>query len=219
MTIKAKTKGKKAGSSVPPAKKSKVMVMQESDLLSSDENSDFSDSSDSSDSSEDQFDSGAEQEFDQSQEEDSEVSSDSYETVDASKKQKNNGSESFAKAMSAILDSKVKAHDRKNPILIRSKKTAKELESAKLEAKARRALNAEKKISLDKDRVTNLIPEENATHILEQERKLRKIAQRGVVQLFNAIQAAHNVGAEKSKQHILGLTKKDEQGRYTKSKI
>jgi hypothetical protein len=119
--------------------------------------------------------------------------------------------------MSAILDSKVKAHDRKNPILIRSKKSAKELESAKLEAKARRALNSEKRALLDKDRKINLIPEENATQALEHEKKLRKIAQRGVVQLFNAIQAAQSTGAEQSKQHVLGLTKKEEQGKFTVS--
>lgn len=102
------------------------------------------------------------------------------------------GSESFSRAITAILGSKIKAHDVADPILIRNKKPAKELEEKKLEAKAKRALAAEKKNSREKDHIKSVIPEdETKLHAyLEHEKVLKKTAQKGVVKLFNAIRAA-----------------------------
>ena len=137
-------------------------------------------------------------EFDGSAEESSEEESEEEEEEEEDKQDKHvdkkskSDSEAFSKAMTAILGSKVKAHDRKDPILVRSKKTAKDIESSRLEAKAKRALAAEKKSGLDKDRIKTLYSadSENLQELLEHEKRLKKTAQRGVVKLFNAIQAS-----------------------------
>lgn len=123
---------------------------------------------------------------------------------------KKNQKESFSKAINAILNSKVKAHDRDDPILVRSKKTAKEIEATKLEMKAKRAINMEKRLLKDKDRVRDILPksEENAREVLEHEKKLKQIAQKGVVRLFNAIQAAQ---AKPGDKKSVGVTKQQEQ--------
>jgi hypothetical protein len=128
------------------------------------------------------------------------------------KKVADDGSSSFASAVNAILGSKLKAYDRKDPILARSKVTIKKAESEKLEAKARRELLAEKKIVYDKDRVRDLLPKEdsNARAILEHEKKLKKIAQRGVVRLFNVIMTTQSkTNAEVSQTKVLDGGKKE----------
>ncbi|SCU83956.1 LAFA_0D07030g1_1 [Lachancea sp. 'fantastica'] len=107
----------------------------------------------------------------------------------------NDGSSDFSTAINAILGSHLKAHDRKDPIMARKKSTAKKLESDKLEAKAKRAMLVEKKKLLNKTRTKDIIPTVSAEadsgveirEVLEKERRLRKIAQKGVVKLFNAI--------------------------------
>lgn len=65
--------------------------------------------------------------------------------------------EDFSTAMTAILSSHLKAHDRKDPVLVRSRGIVKEIERSKLEAKARRALKAEKKTKMDRERVIDPI--------------------------------------------------------------
>jgi hypothetical protein len=128
------------------------------------------------------------------------------------KKAADDGSSSFASAVNAILGSKLKAYDRKDPILARSKVTIKKAESEKLEAKARRELLAEKKIVYDKDRVRDLLPKEdsNARSILEHEKKMKKIAQRGVVRLFNVIMTTQSkTNAEVSQTKVLDGGKKE----------
>lgn len=222
------------GSLKRSAKRAKVSIEREEKVRKREIDSDSKSTSESgSESDSDQNESQSDQiedddfEFDDDNEEesedvgesakdsdDSESDSSVYDLPSKSKRKPDNAG--FSKAMSAILDSKIKAHDRKNPILVRSKKTAKDLESAKLEAKARKALNAEKRALLNKDRQTNLIPEDNAAQALEHEKTLRKIAQRGVVQLFNAIQAAQSTTVDKSKGHVIGLAKKEEQGECQK---
>ncbi|SCU80053.1 LADA_0B04786g1_1 [Lachancea dasiensis] len=105
------------------------------------------------------------------------------------------GSAGFSSALNAILGSHLKAHDRKDPIMARKKVTAKKLENDKLEQKAKRAMLAEKKKLLNKTRTKDIIPSVSAENesgteireVLEKERRLRKIAQKGVVKLFNAI--------------------------------
>ena len=112
------------------------------------------------------------------------------------KKQKmaknDDGSEQFSSAMSAILGSHLKQYDRIDPIMARQKKALEQIEQDKLDEKARKLLSREKKKFLTKSRKSELIPE-NITEdntvqkLLEQEKKLKKIAQKGVVRLFNVI--------------------------------
>ncbi|KAF0345967.1 Rrp15p-domain-containing protein [Gigaspora margarita] len=79
----------------------------------------------------------------------------------------------FAAAINKILSSSVKPADRNIPILSRSKGIERRIDDAKLEYRARKAINIEKKKLADKDRI-----KEDFTAI-ETERRLRKIATRG----------------------------------------
>ncbi|KAK9343827.1 Rrp15p-domain-containing protein [Lipomyces starkeyi] len=112
------------------------------------------------------------------------------------KQKKRTDPEAFSSAMTAILSSHLKAHDRKDPVLVRSKQTAKAIEESKLEAKARRELRLEKKQFLDKERIKDVItgiregetPNPDAVQMTtERERMLKKTAKRGVVKLFNTV--------------------------------
>lgn len=98
-------------------------------------------------------------------------------------------SENFSNAMNALLDTHLKAYDRKDPILVRSKKDLKKFDDDKLEQKAKKILLNEKKKKLTANRIKNLLPtnESTAREILQHEKILRKTAQRGVIKLFNAI--------------------------------
>lgn len=167
-------------------------------------------SEDDEDSNDDMVD-----EFDEDDMEDSEDEEEEEEegAVDDHKAKKAKKDEAFGKAFSAIMGSSIKAHAKENPILIRSKKSAKELEDSKLEAKARRLIKMEKKKAAEKDRVKQLVPldqPEKAREILEQEKKLKKIAQRGAIRMFNAILASQSGARAASEQSILGGKKREE---------
>lgn len=104
----------------------------------------------------------------------------------------------FASAMTSILDSRVKAHDRENPIMIRNRRKAREIEESKLEAKAKRELRKEKISQQDRAHVTDLVSKDSdvAGKQLQHEKILRKTAQRGVIRLFNAINASQNAAGD-----------------------
>jgi hypothetical protein len=122
-------------------------------------------------------------------------------------------SEKFANAMNALLDTRLKAYDRKDPILARSKRELKKFEDDKLEQKAKRLLLAEKKKKLTANRVKDLLPTDEtiARQVLQHERQLKKTAQRGVIKLFNAILMTQtSTEAEMSNESGLGQTKKKE---------
>ncbi|KAK3826224.1 MAG: Rrp15p-domain-containing protein [Linnemannia elongata] len=89
----------------------------------------------------------------------------------------------MAEAMSKILGSSLRKADASTPILARSRGAERKIEEEKLEAKARKAISNEKKRLANRDRVK---PDYTG---MEYEKKLRKVATRGVVQLFNAIKA------------------------------
>ncbi|AGO11933.1 AaceriAGR252Cp [[Ashbya] aceris (nom. inval.)] len=114
----------------------------------------------------------------------------------ASMPKHSDGAEGFSSALTNILSSHLKAYDRSNPILARNKKVLRQNEADKLELKAKKALLAEKKQRLTKTRKRDILPvaaaDDDAELIratLEKERRLRKVAQKGVVKLFNAILA------------------------------
>ncbi|CAG8725876.1 68_t:CDS:2, partial [Funneliformis mosseae] len=103
------------------------------------------------------------------------------------KKQSKNTTTSFAETMNKLLTATAEPHCQESPILSRSKDIERRINEAKLEYRARRAINMEKKKLASKDRVkTNLTS-------IDYERKLRKLATRGVVQLFNAIRKSQKV--------------------------
>lgn len=132
------------------------------------------------------------------------------------KKKKNldDGSESFSSAFNAIVGSRLKAYNRKDPILAKNKTTLKKLESDKLEAKAKRLILSEKKQAHDKHRVKNLLPSANEPEkvrlIIQNERQLKKVAQKGVVRLFNAVLSTQIKTNQEIGKEQVGQTKKEE---------
>ncbi|KAL0084067.1 Rrp15p-domain-containing protein [Phycomyces blakesleeanus] len=95
--------------------------------------------------------------------------------------------EAFAEAMKNILGSTLKAADKKQPILARSKGTERKIEDERLDHKARKVLSAEKRALKAQGRV---VPDFTN---MEYEKALRKVATRGVVKLFNAINTQQKV--------------------------
>jgi fusion and transport protein UGO1 len=137
----------------------------------------------------------------------------------ASQKRKRNDPTIFATSISKILDSKLTTTKRADPVLSRSKaatEASQDLAESRLEAKARRKLREDKRSAMEKGRVRDVLGLESAEvstgEIAEHERKLRKMAQRGVVKLFNAVRAAQVKGEEAARavgsidtdKHIIG---------------
>jgi mitochondrial fusion and transport protein UGO1 len=140
------------------------------------------------------------------------TSDDEGEEGSTRKKTKRRDPEVFANSLAAILSSKLPTSKRQDPVLARSKDAEEayhEINEGRLETKAKRKLQEEKRRAKERGRVKNVLlgergaeaaldpehPEANdstlsAADIAEQERRLRKTAQRGVVKLFNAVRAA-----------------------------
>ncbi|OKL64382.1 hypothetical protein UA08_00347 [Talaromyces atroroseus] len=107
----------------------------------------------------------------------------------------------FSTSMSKILSTKLPTSARADPVLSRSKAVAQasfDLANERLEQRARSRLRAEKKEEQDRGRVRDVLGIERgeAGQTAEEEKRLRKIAQRGVVKLFNAVRAAQVRGEE-----------------------
>ncbi|KAK5105861.1 hypothetical protein LTR62_001948 [Meristemomyces frigidus] len=141
-------------------------------------------------------------------------------------KKKRNDPTAFATSITKILDTKLTSQKRPDPILSRSTTAAqanRELTESKLDAKARAQIRAEKKASLSKGRITDILglaPESSGIEtgkVLEEEKKLKKTAQRGVVKLFNAVRAAQVKGEEAAKQAraegVVGMGQREERVR------
>ena len=144
---------------------------------------------------------------------DSEIEGSDDESLGASssnldrKPRKRNDPTAFATSISRILNSKLTASKRVDPVLSRSKEasdTAKDLAESRLEAKAKRKLREEKKTLLDRSHVTDVLGLESTEmltgEVAELERSLKKTAQRGVVKLFNAVRAAQVKGEEAARE-------------------
>jgi hypothetical protein len=142
-----------------------------------------------------------EEEEDAAEDEDGEDETDAEDDATSAKKRKKNDPEAFATAMQKILGAGLTVSNRKNPILARSVESKKLDEAAaeeRLELKARKQIAHERKAALDKNHkeAPNAAETEaEAARVIEKERQLRKVAQRGVVRLFNAIRVAQNAGA------------------------
>ena len=137
--------------------------------------------------------------------------SDTQSTLGKKKKSKRNDPAAFATSMTKILNTKLTTTQKKDPVLSRSiaaTKSRQETTDAKLEAKARARLRAEKQLALQKGRTTDVLGIERGIsgQVAEKEKQLRKIATRGVIQLFNAFRGAY----EKAEQ-----TRRDEQAKGT----
>ncbi|KAL0578710.1 hypothetical protein V5O48_003266 [Marasmius crinis-equi] len=98
------------------------------------------------------------------------------------------GASTFGATLQSLLATSVPSHpdDAKTPVapLALKPSIGRKLNDEKLEMKAKRMVQIEKKEKEDKGRVTDVIGGWGA----EGERALRKVAQRGVVKLFNYVQ-------------------------------
>ena len=108
---------------------------------------------------------------------------------------KRNDPTAFSSSITKILSTKLPQSARNDPLLTRSASahsTSQSLNQSRLEARAKAHLRAQRKAELDRNRVTDVLGLETgrAGEVAEEERRLRKIAQRGVVKLFNAVRAA-----------------------------
>lgn len=127
-----------------------------------------------------------------------------------SQRKKRNDPTAFATSISKILETKLSTSKRSDPVLSRSKsalEASQTLADAKLEAKARAQIRAEKRAAAEKGRVKDVlglqIPDVDTGAMVEEERRLKKIAQRGVVFMFNAVRKAQ-VSAEEERKKVVG---------------
>ncbi|KAG8160660.1 hypothetical protein KVR01_008924 [Diaporthe batatas] len=156
----------------------------------------------------------------------------------SSSKSKRNDPEAFATSISKILGTKISGKNRADPVLARSadaRERVRQVQDEELERKARRRLREQKQRAMEKGRVRDVLVATNATFsnvnpvtgevvavgeaggettadILATERRLRKTAQKGVVQLFNAFRTAQVKAAEAEraarKQGVIGMDNK-----------
>lgn len=117
---------------------------------------------------------------------------------------KRNDPSAFSTSISKILSTKLPTSARADPVLSRSKSAAQtgaEFADEKLDKQARAKLRAERREELDRGRVRDVLGIERGETgaVAEEEKRLRKIAQRGVVKLFNAVRAAQVRGEEAAK--------------------
>ncbi|KAK2059072.1 Rrp15p-domain-containing protein, partial [Colletotrichum caudatum] len=137
-------------------------------------------------------------------------------------KSKRNDPSAFATSMSKILATKLTTAKRADPVLARSAEAHESARAAvdlALESKARKQLRQQKKEAMERGRVRNVLvaPEAEGTStgdMIETERRLRKVAQRGVVKLFNAVRAAQVKAAEAERQArrdgVVGVVRREE---------
>ncbi|KIW29347.1 uncharacterized protein PV07_05166 [Cladophialophora immunda] len=132
---------------------------------------------------------------------------------------KRNDPEAFSTSISKILSTKLSQSARKDPVLSRSKEAAEtsvSLANDRLEKKAKAKLRSDRKEELERGRVKDVLglSSGQAGEVAEEEKKLRKIAQRGVVKLFNAVRAAQvkaeQVAKEERKKGTIGMANREE---------
>ena len=119
----------------------------------------------------------------------------------------------FALSISKILNAKLTTAKRDDPVLSRSKEASeavKEISESRLEAKAKHKLREEKKAKLESGRVRDVLglnsEEVSTENTMAREKGYRKLAQRGVVRMFNAIRAAQVLGEKAAKEaHAAGV--------------
>lgn len=154
-------------------------------------------------------------------------------------KSKRSDPDAFANSLSKILSTKLSSTRRADPVLARSaeaQEASRKAVDVALEQKARKKLRDQKRLAMEKGRVRDVLVATNSTfsnvnpvtgevskdvpvgettaEILETERRLRKVAQRGVVQLFNAFRTAQVKAAEAErvtkKEGVIGIDRKKE---------
>ncbi|KAK6432557.1 pre-60S ribosomal particles component, partial [Oleoguttula sp. CCFEE 5521] len=139
----------------------------------------------------------------------------------AREKKKRNDPTAFSTSISKILDTKLTTSKRADPVLSRSKSAAeanRSIADSKLETKARAQIRGEKRHLMNKGRVVDVLGLEtegvDTGKVMEEEKRLKKTAQRGVVKLFNAVRAAQvkaeGAMAQARQEGVVGMGKREE---------
>ncbi|KAL2112973.1 hypothetical protein VUR80DRAFT_5877 [Thermomyces stellatus] len=138
------------------------------------------------------------------------------------KPSKRNDPSAFANSLSKILSTKLSSTKRSDPLLARSaeaQSSARAAADSALDLRARRHLKEQKLKALEKGRVRDVMaPEEGSgqsvADVLAEERRLRKVAQKGVVKLFNAVRAAQVKAMEAERkgreERVIGTGNREE---------
>lgn len=132
-------------------------------------------------------------------------------------KTKRNDPSAFTTSITRILSTTLPASTRSDPILSRSTTyhtTTTALKNEKLSARAAAHLRKKKREEFDQQRDKDVtgVQSGRAGEVQEEERRLRKIAQRGVVRLFNAVKAAQG-GVDAKGDGGVGRKEREEKGR------
>lgn len=113
----------------------------------------------------------------------------------------------FASSITAILRTKLPTSKRTDPVLARSATAAEataSIANTKLETKARSKLREDRKEALEKGRVRDVLlgadAGQSVEEMREEEKRLRRTAQKGVVKLFNAVRQAQVRGEEAARK-------------------
>ncbi|KAI1452376.1 Rrp15p-domain-containing protein [Annulohypoxylon moriforme] len=142
-------------------------------------------------------------------------------------KSKRNDPDAFATSMSKILSTKLSNTRRADPVLSRSAEAhqaAKDAVDSALEAKARRHMREQKRLAQEKGRVKDVlvgavdqetgVAETTTQEIQQTEKRLKKVAHRGVIMLFRAVREAQERAAEADrdtrKDGIVGVQRRQE---------
>lgn len=157
---------------------------------------------------EDEQESGPDAKAESDGEGDGDQEDDEFEELGATRRKattKRNDPEAFSTSIAKILSTKLSQSARKDPVLSRSRdavETSASLANERLERKAKARLRAEKREELERGRVKDVLGLNSgqAGEVAEEEKRLRKIAQRGVVKLFNAVRAAQVQAEEAAKE-------------------
>ena len=131
---------------------------------------------------------------------------------------KRNDPDAFSTSISKILSTKLSQGARKDPVLSRSREAAEVssgIANEKLEKRARAKLREDRKEDLERGREKDVLGLKSGTagEVAEEEKRLRKIAQRGVVKLFNAVRATQVKGEEaarEARKNTVGYANREE---------
>ncbi|KAJ5723733.1 hypothetical protein N7488_001768 [Penicillium malachiteum] len=192
----------KSKAAEPPAKKKKT----ESAPASKPKLSTKKDSSDEEENDDEPVDDDNDNDASGSEEDDEYLSDASLSDAGGKRRavSKRNDPTAFSTSISKILATKLSSSARADPVLSRSRAAAdksSEVANEKLDNAARAKMRADKKEELDRGRVRDVMGIERGASgaVAEDEKRLRKMAQRGVVKLFNAVRAAQFRGEEAAK--------------------
>ncbi|RYP81501.1 hypothetical protein DL770_005883 [Monosporascus sp. CRB-9-2] len=171
---------------------------------------------------------GSGEEDDEDEDEDGDSDADTTATSTARNKSKRNDPSAFATSISKILSTKLSSGRRADPVLARSAdahQAAREAVDSALEAKARKQLREQKRLASEKGRVRDVLTgggwgteqggnDGSVADAQAAERRLRKVAHRGVIVLFRAVREAQERAAqterEARKEGVFGVKSREE---------